>query len=391
MTDILLIGAGGEYMESAVLVEWHVRPGDRVAKGQLVATVETAKAATEVEAPADGTVAELLAAVGDEVAVGAAIARLAGGDAAAAGETAAAPEPPPAREPGLPRRLPAAFASPLARRLALEAGIDLSTLRGSGPHGRIVRRDVLSTAPRPPVPEPKPEPRPEPRPQPEPGPERGARSGGYRRAMAAQMARTLQIPMFSVSVDCDGTALLAERRRIKAVGGIATVNDLIVFRVARLLARHRTLNAHWAEDRVVPQDRVNIGVAVATGAGLVVPVLHDADRLSLADTATGLRRLRERAEAQSLATAEISGATLTVTNLGGFGVADFVPIVNPPQVAILGVAAFRPTAVFDGARLESRPVARLTMSADHRAVDGADVARFLDALRADLESFAIDT
>jgi pyruvate dehydrogenase E2 component (dihydrolipoamide acetyltransferase) len=368
MTEIRLIGAGGEYMDSAVLVEWHVRPGDAVARGQLVATVETAKAATEVEAPVGGTVAELLAAVGDEVAVGAAIARLAGGNGAM--------EPASPRGPGLPRRLPAGFASPLARRLARDAGIDLSALRGSGPHGRITRRDVLSAAPR------------APEPQPEPEPERG-RSGGYRRAMAAQMARTLQIPMFSVSVDCDGSALLAERRRIKAVGGIATVNDLIVFRVARLLARHPDLNAHWAEDRSVPQERVNVGVAMATEAGLVVPVLRDADRLSLAETAAGLRRLRERAEAQGLAAAEVSGATLTVTNLGGFGVADFVPIVNPPQVAILAVAAFRPTAVFDGARLESRPVARLTMSADHRAVDGAGVARFLDALRADLEAFSV--
>lgn len=374
MTEIRLIGAGGEYMDSAVLVEWHVRPGDAVAKGQLVATVETAKAATEVEAPAGGTIAELLAAVGDEVAVGAAIARLAGGDGATADEAASAAEPVSPRGPGLPRRLPAGFASPLARRLARDAGIDLSALRGSGPRGRITKRDVLSAAPH------SPEPRPE--------PERG-RSGGYRRAMAAQMARTLQVPMFSVSVDCDGSALLAERRRIKAVGGIATVNDLIVFRVARLLARHPDLNAHWAEDRAVPQERVNVGVAMATEAGLVVPVLRDADRLSLAETAAGLRRLRERAEAQGLAAAEVSGATLTVTNLGGFGVADFVPIVNPPQVAILGIAAFRPTAVFDGARLESRPVARLTMSADHRAIDGAGVARFLDALRADLEAFSV--
>src|SRR5690606_28185292 len=111
---------------------------------------------------------------------------------------------------------------------------------------------------------------------------------------------------------------------------------------------------------------------------------------SLADTAIGLRRLRERAEAQGLAAAEISGATLTVTNLGGFGVADFVPIVNPPQVAILGISAFRPTAVFDGARLESRPVARRTRSAARRAVAGADVARFLEALRADLEAFAVE-
>jgi len=383
--DVVLVGAGGEYMDSAVVLEWKAALGDRLSVGQTLVVVETAKAATEIDAPASGILTHIAAEAGSEVMVGALLGRI---ESAGSGPTptregsaspSGAPEsvvsdtvPPSAKSAGLPRRWPRAYATPLAKRLAVEHGIDLGKIAGSGPHSRIVKADVLAAAT-----------------SIQGGPkaehELAPRTDGYRRAMAQHMARAAGIPSFSITMDCDGTNLLARRAHIKTAGGRATINDLILHVVVQTLKRHRRVNARWDGKGVAFNEAVNLGVAVATDTGLVVPVVRNADHLSLDEIAAEVTRLRLKAESQTLTTSEIVDGTFTVSNLGSLGVASFTATLNPPQAAILAVPAFKRVVSFDDGRLESRPVARLSLTADHRVLDGIDAARFLADLCRQLE------
>jgi len=403
LTDVTLVGAGGEYMDAAVLIEWTVQPGGKVQEGDVVAIVETAKAATEIVAPASGTIVELLAKPGEEIKVGAVLARIGSGAASASG--AAAPAAAPAAQPaqvrppvddgkGLVRRLPNVFASPLAKRIARDRGLDLSAIRGTGPNGRIMRADVeraasaasaaaaaaaaASTVPAS-VPAQQPAPEVALRPQ-------GAgASEGYRRAMASHMVKSAAIPAFTVGMDIDGAALLAARAEIKRQGGRATINDLIIQAVARALREHPRVNAHWDGEGVLFSADINIGVAVATDLGLVVPVVHRADTLDAEGIAERMATLRVKAQSQRLSLAEISGGTFSISNLGSFGVTAFTAALNPPAAAILAVPAFRPVTLFENGKLETRQLAHFSVTADHRVLDGADVARFLNTLKEIIE------
>ncbi|WP_170984387.1 dihydrolipoamide acetyltransferase family protein [Rhodoligotrophos defluvii] len=377
--DVTLVGAGGEYMDSAVLVEWTVSPGTAVGEGQVLAVVETAKAATEVTAPTAGVVQELLAKPGEEIKVGSVLARIANGAEAPAEAAPAAPMvQAQAREEssGLARRLPKVFASPLAKRIARDRGIDLTGVKGSGPGGRIRRADVEALLP----------PSATAQPQPQPATATSPAVGeGYRRAMASHMVRAAAIPAFTVGMDIDGGKLLEARARIKQQGGRATLNDLIIAAVARILRHHPRVNAQWDGKGVLFNADINIGVAIATDLGLVVPVVHRADSLGPEAIAQRMAELKVKAQSQRLSPADITGGTFSISNLGSFGVTAFTAALNPPAAAILAVPAFRNVTLFEGGRLETRPVAHFSVTADHRVLDGADVARFLGDLKNGLE------
>jgi pyruvate dehydrogenase E2 component (dihydrolipoamide acetyltransferase) len=374
--EFRLSGAAGEYMESATVVEWLARPGDAVRAGQPLAVVETAKAATELPSPADGTLLRVVAAPGSEVPLDGLLAVIAtqGTVVATSPATPAAAAPAPDPRP-VPAEEPAAqaggwtLATPIARRLAREGGLDLASLRGSGPGGRVQERDVRDAlAARAPAPA-----------------KRERRDDLYRRGMARRMGASAAVPQFSVSRTVDGGAmdeLVAARR---AAGAPVSANDVVMKAVALALRHVPRFNARWEDGGAVALGRVNLGMAVATGHGLAVPVVADCDRLSLSGIASASFRLRRRAIGLRLGPADMARAGLTVSNLGLLGAEEFVALVNPPEVGILAVGAFVPTPVVRDGQVVVRDVARLTVSGDHRAVDGADAAALLVEIRRLLE------
>jgi pyruvate dehydrogenase E2 component (dihydrolipoamide acetyltransferase) len=374
--EFRLSGAAGEYMESATVVEWLSKPGDAVRAGQPLAVVETAKAATELPSPADGTLLRVVAAPGSEVPLDGLLAVIAtqGTVVATSPATPAAAAPAPDPRP-VPAEEPAAqaggwtLATPIARRLAREGGLDLASLRGSGPGGRVQERDVRDAlAARAPAPA-----------------KRERRDDLYRRGMARRMGASAAVPQFSVSLTVDGGAmdeLVAARR---AAGAPVSANDVVMKAVALALRHVPRFNARWEDGGAVALGRVNLGMAVATGHGLAVPVVADCDRLSLSGIASASFRLRRRAIGLRLGPADMARAGLTVSNLGLLGAEEFVALVNPPEVGILAVGAFVPTPVVRDGQVVVRDVARLTVSGDHRAVDGADAAALLVEIRRLLE------
>jgi pyruvate dehydrogenase E2 component (dihydrolipoamide acetyltransferase) len=374
--EFRLSGAAGEYMESATVVEWLSKPGDAVRAGQPLAVVETAKAATELPSPADGTLLRVVAAPGSEVPLDGLLAVIAtqGTVVATSPATPAAAAPAPDPRP-VPAEEPAAqaggwtLATPIARRLAREGGLDLASLRGSGPGGRVQERDVRDAlAARAPAPA-----------------KRERRDDLYRRGMARRMGASAAVPQFSVSLTVDGGAigeLVAARR---AAGAPVSANDVVMKAVALALRDVPRFNARWEDGAAVALGRVNLGMAVATGHGLAVPVVADCDRLSLSGIASASFRLRRRAIGLRLGPADMARAGFTVSNLGLLGAEEFVALVNPPEVGILAVGAFVPTPVVRDGQVVVRDVARLTVSGDHRAVDGADAAALLVEIRRLLE------
>ena len=374
--EFRLSGAAGEYMESATVVEWLSKPGDAVRAGQPLAVVETAKAATELPSPADGTLLRVVAAPGSEVPLDGLLAVIAtqGTVVATSPATPAAAAPAPDPRP-VPAEEPAAqaggwtLATPIARRLAREGGLDLASLRGSGPGGRVQERDVRDAlAARAPAPA-----------------KRERRDDLYRRGMARRMGASAAVPQFSVSLTVDGGAigeLVAARR---AAGAPVSANDVVMKAVALALRDVPRFNARWEDGAAVALGRVNLGMAVATGHGLAVPVIADCDRLSLSGIASASFRLRRRAIGLRLGPADMARAGFTVSNLGLLGAEEFVALVNPPEVGILAVGAFVPTPVVRDGQVVVRDVARLTVSGDHRAVDGADAAALLSRIRDLLE------
>jgi pyruvate dehydrogenase E2 component (dihydrolipoamide acetyltransferase) len=370
-------------------VRWLKAPGDAVEKGEPIVEVETDKVTVEVEAPATGILGDVTAREGDVVPVGQAIARvLAPGEA---GSTAAATPgprpaaavgaPSPARtvaEPrvasretdGAPARLVAA--SPKARRLAAERGLDLGALRGTGPGGAVLVADlppaVVRTVEPPAAPA---------------APRVAAPGvGTVWRVMAERMtASWTTAPHFYLVREVDASRLVAWRQRVKSPAGARiTYTDLLVRLVAVALSRHPTVNAAWKDGTIAPAADISIGLAVAIDAGLVVPVIHRADALSLAELATRREDLVSRAQAGRLRPADIQGGGFTISNLGMFGIDAFSAIVNPPQAAILAVGRIADRVVAVNGQPAVRPTMVLTLSCDHRALDGARGAQFLGAL-----------
>lgn len=370
--------------EEGIVVTWFVRPGDRVAEGDLVAEVQVEKVSTDVTAPADGWLASVSVEQGGVVAQGAVIGVLTDQDPATAAResptvTAGGAEPAGER----PARV---IASPSARRLAAERDVDLTTLTGTGPRGRIVEADVLAAAgaaaatATPPAATPT---------HPhdigavgiEPlSPERRT----IARRLQGWLAETAQL---TLTAEVDVTDLEA---RLRDWSGAweqrASYTTAVVAAVARALRTHRAIAARWTDDGLVMPEQLDVGVAVEVGDGLIVPVVRRADTLDLRSLNRRIADLAERARAGRLQPEETAGGVFSVTNLGAHRVDAFTPLLNPPQTGILGVgrARVRP-AVVDG-EVVPRILLVLSVTFDHRVIDGAPAAAFLTAVADRLEA-----
>lgn len=415
MTDILM-PALSPTMEEGVLAKWHVKVGDTVSAGDVIAEIETDKATMEVEAVDEGEVLEILVAEGSEgVKVNTVIARLKGeGGAAApkapkaepaapaadAGKASSAPAP--AAGPSTASRSPSpvrgedkrVFASPLARRIARDAGLDLSAIKGTGPRGRVVRADVEAAA--------------------KGG---GAKAGsaaaasaeprkvqsleqmgiapgsydlvpldGMRKAIARRMTESFRdVPHFPLSIDCELDALLAARTKINAVlesqGVKISVNDMVIKAAALALKAVPEANASYTPEGLAMHHHADIAMAVAIDGGLITPIIRQAELKSLAQIATEAKDLAKRARERKLKPEEFQGGTFSVSNLGMFGIRSFASIINEPQGAIMSVGAGEQRPVVKNGQLAVATVMTVTLTCDHRVVDGAVGARFLQAFK----------
>ena len=413
----ILMPALSPTMETGTLAKWTVAVGDPVRSGDVIAEIETDKATMEVEAVDDGILASIMVAEGTEgVAVGTPIGRLAEDgesldDVAAAPATkpVSAPEAPaasaPAAEPEAtpaapreaasslspsPAAVPAAspssriFATPLARRIAADRGVDLASLTGSGPHGRILRRDVEAADIAPAV----------------AAPAAGAPvvqgastlepNSQMRRIIAARLQESKQTaPHFYLTVDCEIDALLAARRQMNdlAPDGVKiSVNDLVIRAAAMALIKVPKANASWEGENTRLFTHADIAMAVAVEGGLVTPVIWGAEKKGLAEIAAASRDLATRARDGKLAPEEFTGGSFTISNLGMFGVREFAAVINPPQGAILAVGAGEQRPVVKDGQLAVATVMTVTLSADHRVVDGAVGAEWLQAFKGYVEA-----
>jgi len=419
-------------MEEGRLVKWNKNEGDQIAKGDVLAEIETDKAVMDLVARGDGVlrkrliedggtapVGQLLGVIGtaDEdisALVAQAPAAKAAPAAAPAQPAPVAPAVPPPAPPAPPRAAapaqpapqgpPSATqpprstgngerqrSSPLARRLASERGLDLQQLSGSGPGGRIIRRDIdaalaggvqaaapaaaATLAGRAPA---------------APGQDfTDVPLSQIRKTIAKRLTESIgPIPTFYLTSEVDVTRIAEMREAMIAQGAEFKVsyNDILLKTVATALAQHPEVNAHWLGDRIRQFNRVHVGMAVAIDEGLITPVIFDADRKGLLQIARESRELVERARARRLTPAEYTGSTFSVSNLGMFGIDQFTAIINPPEAGIIAVGAVEDKPVVVNGAVEVRKRLRLTMSCDHRVIDGALGARFLQGLRTMLEN-----
>ncbi len=387
MPDVLMPRLS-DTMEEGVLSQWVKREGDHVRKGDVLAVIETDKPSMDMEAHDDGVLARILVTEGTSVPIGTPIAVI--GDAGTAPSEAAAQSPPlvpdhsertfaPPAAPAPPSAAPPASsvsASPLARKLARERGIDLTTLSGSGPGGRIVRADIEQAAR---------EPAPVAAPQAPAADAEVIPLTTVRRLTAQRLAASArEAPHFYLTVVADAGPLLAFRAQAndrRAADIKISVTDLLIKACATALTAHPEVNVSWDEARILRHRHVNIGFAVAVDDGLLVPVIRDAERKALTETAREARDLRARARARRLTPDELSGGTFTISNLGMYGIRQFGAVINPPQAAILAVGeAIRQPVVRDD-QVTAATTMALTLSIDHRAVDGAIAAVFLAHLK----------
>ena len=363
----VIMPALGMAQETGKVLRWLKAEGDAVAKGEPLLEIETDKVTVELEAPAAGTLAAVSAAAGDEVPVGQAIAYV-----LAAGETAPEPSAPP-RTSAAPaavaaETVPAAgssrpprrpLASPKARRLAAERGVDLAAIGGSGPGGAIVAADVEAPA------------------------QAGAQVGTVWRVMAERTTASWQsTPHFYLRRAVDASRLNSWREAVRSRddGALVTHTDLLVKLAAEALRRHPRVNSSWRGGTIVPGEGINVAIAVATDDALVAPVIHDADRLELAAIASRRLELVRAAQEGRLRPDDVTGGTFTVSNLGMYGVDSFDAIVNAPQAAILAVGRISDRIVAIDGQPHVRPILELSVSFDHRVVDGARGAEFLGSL-----------
>ena len=413
MTDILM-PALSPTMEEGTLAKWLVKPGDEVESGDLLAEIETDKATMEFEAVDDGVIEELLVAEGTEgVKVNTPIARMAGDGAAPAPKPAAepvqaaeptpAPAAAPAAKPAAPAPVAASgdriFATPLARRIAADKGIDLTSITGSGPRGRIVKADVEGAKP-------------------------GAASvgakpaaslpqsadadtvkamyadrtieevplDGMRKTIASRLTEAKQtIPHFYLRRSVQLDALMATRKEInaglEASGKKLSVNDFIIKAVAKALKDNPDCNAVWANDRIIKIQEADVAVAVAVEGGLFTPVLRDADIRTLTDLSADMKDLAGRARDRKLKPHEYVGGSTAISNLGMFGIENFDAVINPPHGSILAVGAgMKQPVVKEDGSVGSATVMSMTLSCDHRVIDGALGALFLGSIAGYLEN-----
>jgi pyruvate dehydrogenase E2 component (dihydrolipoamide acetyltransferase) len=392
----------GQGMEAGTIVRWLKSEGDQVEKGEPLYELDTDKVTQEVEAEASGVLLKILAGEGDEIEVGKRIAVIGeqGEEVAAEAEAeveveedgqeegspgeareeerergreAAAEEEEPAADAQPSRVDGRVKASPLARRIARERGIELMNLTGTGPEGRIVAEDVERAAATP----------------------AHATAGAapleaevvpltsIRRTIARRLTKAWEAPAFQISMSADMTRAQALRERLRDQK--VTVTDVLTKLSAIALLRHRELNAQFADDELRIFPSANIGLAVATERGLVVPVIREVERKSLVQLATERGQLVERTRESKLTQEDLEDGTFTISNLGMYGVEIFTAVLNPPQAAILAVGAIEEKAIIEESDVVVRPVMAMTLTCDHRAVDGAKAAEFLRELKLLLE------
>ena len=416
-------------METGTLAKWLVKEGDPVSSGDVIAEIETDKATMEVESIDEGTVGRILVAEGaEEVPVGQLIAVLLeeGEDAGALADVAdgggaPAPAPEPAQqaatEPaqqaapapaktngGTAPAAPVAAdgdrvkASPLARRIAKQMGLDLSAVKGSGPHGRIVKRDLESVEPTlaaAPAAAPPPAAVAAPGPAPEYAPPEGVpfeevKLPGMRKVIARRMTESKQtVPHFYLTIECAIDALLAQRKqlnaKLEAQGVKLSVNDFVIRASALALKQVPTANVQYAGDKMYRFDRQDISVAVAVENGLVTPVIRDAGSKGLATISQEMKALAAKARDGKLMPEDYQGGTFSISNLGMYGIREFGAVINPPQGAILAVGAGEQRPVIRDGAVAVATMMNCTLAVDHRALDGAIGAEFLAAFKTLIE------
>lgn len=385
MGDFRMPSLGAD-MESGRLVEWLVKPGDPVRRGDIVATVETQKGLFEVEIFEDGTVGELLVPAGERVPVGALLAVITSGGAAAAPAAPVAAPTAPAAAPAARAGVESGACSPSARRLAAELGVDLDRVVGSGPHGAIQRSDVeraaeaKQTAPLAAAPEP---------PQ-AAAAGTGTLQEGMRRAIAAAMSRSnREIPHYYLEMEIDMSQPLRwlESENLKRPIRERLLPAVLLLKgVARALRDVPELNGFWLDDRLQVMPELHIGFAVALrGGGLITPAIHAVDRLTLNELMKAMGDLIERTRAGRLRSSEMSDTTITVTNLGDLGVRTAFGVIYPPQVALVAFGRIMERPWAENGMLGVRRTVTATLAADHRATDGHRGSQFLEALNRHLQ------
>ena len=387
----------GQGMESGTIVKWLKSEGDSVAKGEPLYELDTDKVTQEVEADASGVLLKIAVQEG-EVEVGKTIAVIGeqGEEVSISGNGAKAPEQSTEKSAAAPRtdisqgqslgpvrtrdggRIKA---SPLARRMARERGLDLAQIQGTGPEGRIVAEDVERSAGA------------------VPAVAEGLSLGqvevrqltSVRKTIARRLTQAWEAPVFQLVVTADMTEALAlvERLRELHPDERPTVTDVLTRVTAAALMRHRDVNAHFVDDEIHIHPSANVGIAVAAPQGLVVPVIRAAERLSIAEIARSRADLVQRTRDNKLKQEDLAGGTFTISNLGMFGIEQFVAVLNPPQVAILAVGSSENRVVVREGGFVAVPTMTMTLTCDHRAIDGAVGADFLRTLKQFVERPAL--
>ena len=426
MTVEIVMPKLSDTMEEGKILRWLKKEGDYVTKGEVIAEIETDKADMELEAFSSGILSKIYFKEGETVSVGVVIAILGEGET---GATTQSPQPDSERPETAPDKPPVVIMgetsdepcctvtldeeeeemimaqeenfpldkkkekpkiTPAARKLIEEKGIDAVRLRGGGPAGRIEKKDVekyiqeMAEAKKnieitPSIAEEK-----------DKGQEKAIELSKMRATIARRMTKSKQtIPHFYVTreVDMEETAkLITSLNRINESGEKITHNDLLIRSCALALREHRTLNGHFDEQGLVLKEDINIGIVVALKVGLLVPVVRNADRLSVKEISHKVKGLRDRILKKESTPEDLTGGTFTISNMGMFGVEEFSAIINPPQLAILAVAAIKDTPVIKDGEMRPSKIMKITLSADHRALDGVIVARFLQSIKEYLEN-----
>ncbi len=402
MAEIVIMPKQGQSVESCVITEWHKKTGDAVKPGDVLFTYETDKATFEEEAKIEGTLLAILAREGEDIPcldavcvigsegedIGALLAERSGGKAAAVtpAEADAKTEAAGIHAQPAPRSDGRVFASPRAKAAAERQGVDAADAVPTGPNGRVIERDIYALSAQ---------------------AESSVRAAQTERAAETAedayadqplsnvrkvIAKTMHLSLSAMAqlthhASFDATRLLALRQRFKESGGEygdITLNDMILYAVSRTLKNHPPLNAHFLDDKMRFFRIVNLGIAVDTERGLLVPTLFNADFRSLRQISQDAKQLIKMAQSGSISPELLTGGTFTVTNLGSLGVESFTPVINPPQTAILGVCAIVSRIKASG---DVYPAMGLSLTYDHRATDGAPASRFLKELCANLENF----
>lgn len=396
MTTDVIMPKLGLTMKEGTIVEWTKKEGDRVEKGEPIVEVETEKISNVVEAPASGVLLKIFAAKGAVVPVTDVIAII-----GEPGEEVATRVAQKAEQPKIEEEVEKAGAierpiaeqmigekiriSPLAKKLAEERGVDITRIKGTGPEGRIVKEDILKAAEA-------------------TAPSTAQRSAegveisetiamtGTRKTIADRLAHSYHSAVHAtVMTEVDMSKTVELRQKLlsevkEKTGASLTYTGILVKAAAIALKNHRIVNSTLEGDTIKVLKSINVGVAVDAEGGLIVPVIHDADNKTLIEIAPLLTELVEKARKKSLSMEEVSSGTFTITNLGMLGVHTFIPIINPPQAAILGAGSMDEKPVVIEGKIEVRTRMNLSLVYDHRIVDGAEAARFLQTLKQKLEN-----